>query len=244
MHLIRENIASLYEQIASLLADEIRQGSFEPSGKLPSEAALCLRFGVSRVTVRLALARLEADGAVERKQGKGTYATGKQLRHGLDHLRSFHESLLLQGLQAEMRLLSREVVDAPGGALSVMGDEQGSCLRLERLHLVDGEPLAVGRSYLPVLMAEMEWERMESRPAYAILRELTGQDVACADLAIKVGQADAALAKALRVERGAPLLVMARSSYFADGVCCDRSQFYIRPERYEFSLKTSFAAGL
>jgi GntR family transcriptional regulator len=244
MHLIRENIASLYEQIALLLADEIRQGSFEPSGKLPSEAALCLRFGVSRVTVRLALARLEADGAVERKQGKGTYATGKQLRHGLDHLRSFHESLLLQGLQAEMRLLSREVVDAPGGALSVMGDEQGSCLRLERLHLVDGEPLAVGRSYLPVLMAEMQWERMESRPAYAILRELTGQDVARADLAIKVGQADAALAKALRVERGAPLLVMARSSYFADGVCCDRSQFYIRPERYEFSLKTSFAAGL
>jgi GntR family transcriptional regulator len=244
MHLIRENIASLYEQIASLLADEIRHGSFEPSGKLPSEAALCLRFGVSRVTVRLALARLEDDGVVERKQGKGTYATGKQLRHGLDHLRSFHESLLLQGLQAEMRLLSRKVVDAPGGALSVMGDEQGSCLRLERLHLVDGEPLAVGRSYLPVLMAEMEWERMESRPAYAILRELTGQDVARADLAIKVGQADAALAKALRVERGAPLLVMARSSYFTDGVCCDRSQFYIRPERYEFSLKTSFAAGL
>lgn len=243
MHLIRENIASLYQQIASLLGEEIKQGSFEPSGKLPSEAALCLRFGVSRVTVRLALARLEADGAVERKQGKGTYATGKQLRHGLDHLRSFHESLLLQGLQAEMRLLSREVIDAPGGALRVMGDEQGRCLRLERLHLVDGKPLAVGRSYLPPLMAEADWERMERRPAYAILRELTGQEVVRAELAIKVGQADAALARALNVERGAPLLVMARSSYFADGVCCDRSQFHIRPERYEFSIRTSFAPG-
>jgi GntR family transcriptional regulator len=241
MHLIRENIASLYAQIASLLGEEIKQGSFEPSGKLPSEAALCERFGVSRVTVRLALDRLEADGAVERKQGKGTYATGKQLRHGLDHLRSFHESLLLQGLKAEMRLLSREIVDAPGGAPSLMGDEQGSCLRLERLHLVDGEPLAVGRSYLPLLMGEADWGRMERQPAYAILRELTGQDVARADLAIKVGLADAALAMALKVELGAPLLVMARSSYFADGACCDRSQFYIRPERYEFSIKTSFA---
>jgi GntR family transcriptional regulator len=240
MHLIRENIASLYEQIASLLGEEIKQGSFEPSGKLPSEAALCLRFGVSRVTVRLALARLEADGAVERKQGKGTYATGKQLRHGLDHLRSFHESLLLQGLRAEMRLLSREVVDAPGGALSVMGDQHGRCLLLERLHLVDGEPLAVGRSYLPASMAEADWEHTAQRPAYAMLRELTGQEVARADLAIKVGQADAALARALNLERGAPLLVMARSSYFADGVCCDRSHFYIRPERYEFSIKTTY----
>ena len=232
MHLIRENAASLYEQIASLLSEEIKQGSFEPSGKLPSEAALWLRFGVRRVTVRLALARLERDGVVERKQGKGTYAAGKQLRHGLDRLRSFHESLLLQGLKAEMRLLSREIVDAPE-----------PCLMLERLHLVDGEPLAVGRSYLPLLLAQVESERMEGRPAYELLKELTGQDVARADLAIKVGEADAALASALEVERGAPLLVMARSSYFADGACCDRSQFYIRPERYEFAISTSFTVG-
>src|ERR1700741_4690467 len=127
MHLIRENIASLYEQIASLLREEIQQGRFEPTGKLPSEAVLCLRFGVSRVTVRLALARLEQEGTVARKQGKGNYAAGRQVRHGLAQLRSFHESLLQQGLQAEMRLLSREIVDAPGGALSVMGDEEGRC---------------------------------------------------------------------------------------------------------------------
>ncbi|CAN7598934.1 GntR family transcriptional regulator [Duganella sp. LjRoot269] len=241
MHLIRENIASLYEQIASLLREEIQQGRFEPTGKLPSEAALCLRFGVSRVTVRLALARLEQEGTVARKQGKGTYAAGKQLRHGLDQLRSFHESLLQQGLQAEMRLLSREIVDAPGGALSVMGDEDGRCLRLQRLHLLDGAPLAVGRSYLPLLMNAADRERMERTPSYAILQELTGQAVARADLAIKVGQADAELAPALEVVEGAPLLVMERSSYFADGACCDRSQFYIRPERYEFVIKTSFA---
>lgn len=241
MHLIRENIASLYEQIASLLREEIQQGRFEPTGKLPSEAALCLRFGVSRVTVRLALARLEQEGTVARKQGKGTYAAGKQLRHGLDQLRSFHESLLQQGLQAEMRLLSREIVDAPGGALSVMGDEDGRCLRLLRLHLLDGAPLAVGRSYLPLLMDAADRERMERTPSYAILQELTGQAVARADLAIKVGQADAELATALEVVEGAPLLVMERSSYFADGACCDRSQFYIRPERYEFVIKTSFA---
>jgi GntR family transcriptional regulator len=241
MHLIRENIASLYEQIASLLREEIQQGRFEPTGKLPSEAALCLRFGVSRVTVRQSLARLEQEGTVARKQGKGTYATGRQLRHGLDQLRSFHESLLRQGLQAEMRLLSREIVDAPGGALSVMGDEDGRCLRLLRLHLLDGAPLAVGRSYLPLLMDAADRERMERTPSYAILQELTGQAVARADLAIKVGQADAELAPALGVAEGAPLLVMERSSYFADGACCDRSQFYIRPERYEFVIKTSFA---
>jgi GntR family transcriptional regulator len=239
-HLIRENISSLYQQIAAQLRAEIHQGQFEPTGKLPSEAALCARFGVSRVTVRLALGRLEEEGAVERKQGKGTYAAGKQLRHGLDHLRSFHESLLMQGLKAEMRLLSRDIVAAPADTASVMGDEQGRCLQVQRLHLVDGTPLAVGRSYLP---ARLTWERIEKQPAYALLLELTGQAVARADLAIKVGHADAALALALAVAEGAPLLLMERSSYFADGTCCDKSQFYIRPERYEFVIKTSFEPG-
>lgn len=240
MNLVRENIASLYEQIAALLREEIKRGVFEPSGRLPSEAALCERFNVSRVTVRLALGRLEQDGAVERKQGKGTYASGKQLRHGLNHLRSFHESLREQGLNAEMRLLSRAVVALPDG-IELLGQRGGECLLLQRLHLVDGAPLAVGRNYLPLFMNDMDSQRMERQPAYAILRELTGQAVSHADLAIKVGQADAELAQALQLDEGAPLLLMERSSYLANEQCCDRSQFYIRPERYAFVLKTSFA---
>lgn len=241
--LIRENIASLYEQIAARLEAEIRHGVFEPTGRLPSEAALCGRFGVSRVTVRLALGKLEQAGVVERKQGKGTYAAGKQVRHGLDHLRSFHESLLVQGLKAEMRLLSHALAPAPDGLAPALCDAGGRCLLLRRLHTVDGAPLAVGHNYLPVALARLDWARVATQPAYALLQELTGHAVARAELAIKVGAADIALAQALGVPVSAPLLVLERSSCFADGTCCDRSEFYIRPERYEFVIHTAFVSG-
>ena len=161
MPLIRENIASLYEQIASLLREEISSGLYEPSGKLPSEAALCRRFAVSRVTVRLALGKLSDERVVERKQGKGTYAMGKQLRHGLDHLRSFHDSLLMQGLKAGMRLLSRDVVPVPERLRTLIGAGEKHCLLLQRLHLVDGEPMALGRSYLPLEVQTVSWETTE-----------------------------------------------------------------------------------
>jgi DNA-binding GntR family transcriptional regulator len=68
MTLVRENITSLYRQIADTLRQEIAAGHFQPGGKLPSEAALEQRFAVSRVTVRLALKHLTEQGIVERKQ--------------------------------------------------------------------------------------------------------------------------------------------------------------------------------
>lgn len=242
MSLVRENVASLYEQIAAQLRDEIARGVYEPSGKLPSEAALCLRFGVSRVTVRLAIGKLSDEGAVERKQGKGTFAAGKQLRHGLDHLRSFHESLRMQGLPAEMRLLSRDMVAAPAAMPALSGAQQ-QCLLLRRLHLVAGEPIAVGYNYLPPAVQAVSWERTEREPAYSILAQLTGMPVARADIAIRVGAADAEVAGWLGIEPGMPLLLMERTSYFADGQCCDWSVFYIRPERYAFVVSTAFVPG-
>ena len=60
--ILRDSSTSLYEQIAHRLLEEIQRGDFEPSGKLPSEAELGQRFGVSRVTVRLAVGKLSDDG--------------------------------------------------------------------------------------------------------------------------------------------------------------------------------------
>ena len=59
----------LSEQIAHYLQAEISEGSLGVGEKLPSEAILCKRFGVSRTVVREATARLEFDGYIETKQG-------------------------------------------------------------------------------------------------------------------------------------------------------------------------------
>ena len=237
--ILRDSSTSLYEQIAHQLLEEIQRGDYEPSGKLPSEAQLGERFGVSRVTVRLAVGKLSDDGVVERKQGKGTFVAAKQVRHGLDALRSFHEALLLQGLQPSMRVLSHALMPVPE-TMRGLFEAADDCLLLERLHFVDDEPIALGRSYLPEALADVAWSEVEHQPIYSILESITGLAVTRADLAIRAQEADKSLAKALQVKRGAALLVMERTSYFADGRCCDRTTFYIRPERYAFILSGVF----
>lgn len=238
--LLRHNVTSMYEQIATQLRAEALAGAYEPSGKLPSEAQLGARFAVSRVTVRLALDRLARDGTVERKQGKGTYVAGKQVRHALDALRSFHDSLAMQGLKPSMRLLARELVPLPEHLRGRFGPQVVECVFLQRLHLVDGAPIAIGDSYLPAQVARLDWEATERQPNYAILEQIDGHGVARADIAVGAQLADRRLARLLQVKTGSALLRMTRTSSCANGDCCDQTIFYIRPEHYEFVTSCSF----
>lgn len=232
----------LYQQIALQLLEEIHRGHFEPSGKLPSEAEIGERFTVSRVTVRLAIGKLCDEGVVERKQGKGTFAA-KQLPHGLDALRSFHEALLLQGLKSTMQVIDHQLVLTPEG-LRHLFPEAAQSLCVERLHFVDDEPIALGRSHLPAELANVVWKEVEQQPIYSVLEQVTGCPVSRADMAIRAQQADKRLADALGIKRGAALLVMERTSWFTDGRCCDRTTFYIRPERYSFVISGVFKVGI
>lgn len=63
----------LYIQLIDRVQDHIDRHGLQPGDRLPSEPDLHRRFGVSRATVRQALQHLEADGFVERVQGKGTF---------------------------------------------------------------------------------------------------------------------------------------------------------------------------
>jgi len=238
--LLRENPTALYLQIASVLREEISRGLYEPSGKLPSEAELVSRFAVSRITVRLALDKLVEERIVERKQGKGTYVFNKQLRHGLDTLRSFHESLVIQGLHPEMHLLSHQRVNIPDTVKNSFDSGTSESLLIERLHVVEGQPIAWGKSYLPIALEALSVDDIERQPSYKLIEAVIGLQVVRADLGITAQLADELLAERLKVGVGMPLLVMKRLSYLSNGACCDHSVFYIRPERYEFVLSSYF----
>lgn len=62
-----------HEQVRQALEREIRSGSAKPGDRLPSEADLVERFGVSRITVGRAVRDLQRAGLVERRAGSGTY---------------------------------------------------------------------------------------------------------------------------------------------------------------------------
>ncbi len=69
------NLDSLpkHQQVFEALKEEILAGKYDARRRLPSEAQLVIRFGISRPTVSRALRDLKTSGFLDRRPGSGTY---------------------------------------------------------------------------------------------------------------------------------------------------------------------------
>lgn len=66
-------MASKYRQLAGMLKQKMESSDEEPV-KLPAERELAVIYGVSRQTVRRAIALLAEEGVIEKRRGSGNYA--------------------------------------------------------------------------------------------------------------------------------------------------------------------------
>lgn len=81
----------LYMQVREFLLERITSSVWKPGSLLPSELDLAQELGVSPGTVRKALATLEADLIVSRRQGKGTFvndSTSSEVAWRYDNIRT------------------------------------------------------------------------------------------------------------------------------------------------------------
>jgi multiple sugar transport system substrate-binding protein len=69
----RDSAIPISRQLRDLIRGRIERGELRPGDRLPTEAELCARLGVSRTTVRKALGVLTADGLLVRHPGRGTF---------------------------------------------------------------------------------------------------------------------------------------------------------------------------
>lgn len=120
--MVQKNIA-LVEQVILEILSEIEKGEFvRRDGLLPSETELAQRFGVSRATVREALAKLELGGVIVRRQGVGTFVNqlvSKQpslVQEWFDEAHGFLDIVRTSRRNASYRFL--RVVVEPAGELS------------------------------------------------------------------------------------------------------------------------------
>ncbi len=137
-----------YEQIADYLGDLIFRA--QPGDRLPSEAELCERFGVSRMTARQAVQLVAADGLVERKRGAGTFVRPRTVPRDLGSPLSFSENLRSRGMEPSSETLGWDLLDPSDDEREALGVGAGEpVFVLERLRLADGTPMAIERAAMP-----------------------------------------------------------------------------------------------
>ncbi|MCA9832383.1 MAG: GntR family transcriptional regulator [Thermomicrobiales bacterium] len=211
-----------YFQIARDLQSRIGSGEWNATRKLPSEAQLAHDYGVSRMTVRQALAELDKDGIVRRRQGVGTFIGEAADRHGrvtmtMSSTMIVRRALVDMGYDPEMRLTQAKVIPVPSEdiarALQIRDDEMVAFV--ERSFIVDGKGLVLSHSFLPHRLVEGILDRpLVNDSIHETLSHRYGIYVERSQRWIEAVRATDDEAQALSVEVGSPQLLF--TSLFLD----------------------------
>ena len=229
----------LHYQIRQQLALAIADGRLVPGDLLPPEEDLATQGSVSRTTIRQALAALVHEGLIERKRGKGSWVLEPRIDQQLIELTGFVEDMLSRGLEPEARIVSIEVVEADVVVAEELGIPEGSqAVRIERVRLADRRPILFDVSHLPLELGErVIQEDLRQRPIFEILEVDLGVALSEAYYHIRAVAATEPIASHLRVRRGAPLLMIERTTYSRDGSPVDYENLYYRADRMTFSMR-------
>jgi len=232
----RESPVALYRQIAEDLAGAV-SGRYHVGQRLPSESELMVSYGVSRITVRQALAHLTARGLLVRQQGKGTFVATPRVRQDLRRLTGFVDVLTAQGLEPETHLLDfgPQIVEPTlRERLQLAG---GETLAFRRLYLLDGRPLALTEVHYPPAVGIMiEHEAAEQHSSHLLLTEFAGLAIGHADLTIRAAALEADVARYLDLPSGAVALTEERLTYCTAGIPREHSTLYLHPDSCELHL--------
>ena len=157
-----------YMQLYDLLVGRITSGEYKPNERFPTEMELCTRFNLSRVTVRDTLNRMESDGYIYRKQGKGTFVAVRRIEQKLSKLYTLREGIEAKGMVPCNKILSFKAVSPDGRVRKALSlGENDTVYELIRCCYASDVPYAVETSYIPVsVYPEMTAEMIEERGLY------------------------------------------------------------------------------
>jgi GntR family transcriptional regulator len=200
----RDSPYPLYVQIAEELLSKIETGQLQPGDRIPGERDLAEGAGVSRMTVRQALAFLARQHAIVVKHGDGTYVTEPRLRHDALNLMSFTEQLLERGLEPSSRILEQRLVPAPDYVVVELGLAAGSELfRLLRVRSSSGDPALVESIHIPAELCPglMDID-LSNSSLYAVLKDRYGLELVRAEQELSPLLVDEHHAELLAIEPG------------------------------------------
>lgn len=163
----------LHRQLFLVLHDEIARGVIAPGDFLPTEQDLCDLFGVSRITVRRALADLADQGYIIRRQGVGSFVRLHDTTPGQASGRSYMDELRQIQFETEAEVLEFGLATAPRPIAERVGfaGEVLHVLRVRRERRT-GEPLLVTEAWLPGGLAEtITAEKLTGAPMYRLLAD-------------------------------------------------------------------------
>ena len=235
-----------YLQIAADLRRSVTSGERGPGSRLPGENDLMATYQVARETARKALAQLINEGIATPRRGAGVYVREFRpvIRDGIARLsgETWPEGKPIWGAESEGRSLEVDRVqvtegDPPPRAAVLLGLADGERVIIrDRRYLLDGKPVLIARSYLPVsLVRGTQIALPDTGPGgtYARLADL-GHAPTHFREELRARMPDPDEVSALDLAPGTPVVEVIRTAYARDAQPVEASEMVADAGAYVF----------
>ena len=221
----------LYRRLQDALRRAIETTAIGPQDALPPERELASEFGVSRITVRKALDGLVTDGLLIRRQGAGTFVSGR-VEKQFAKLTSFSEDMAARGQVPRSEWLLRASGNVTPEESMTLGLSPGAPVyRFHRIRFADDLPMAIEYSTIPGFGLASADAVQDS--LYKALNE-AGSRPARALQRLRAVSVDGERATLLGLEPGAACLYIERRGFLEDGRVIEDTRSWYRGDAYDF----------
>jgi GntR family transcriptional regulator len=228
----------MYSQIREIIRRRVLDGTYAPHSQVPSESQMMEAFGVSRITVRQALADLQREGLIFKVAGKGSFVAKPKAFQSLSRLQGFGEAMSSAGYETFSQVLSAKRVKASEVVARRLQLKPGAAVfEIQRLRHLNREPISVDVSYFRLPLGErLARADLPARDIFVILENDYGMHLTHAELQIEAISADETLARQLRIAEASPLLRIERLTH-ADEQPVDFEFLYYRGDAFQYRLR-------
>lgn len=229
----RNSPVPLYVQIEDSIRHSIAVGEWTAGDRIPSEVSLTDRFGCSRMTVRGVLNTLVDDGLLYRVSGKGTFVSEEKISTRSPAYQGVREQLEEMGYQTTTKLVSQRTTIPAESVRSRLGTGRSTPVHeIVRLRLVEGVPVSLHRSFIPVELAPtLAEDDVLNEQLCVVLEVRYGLRAARTVEHLAAVAATHEEGRLLHLERGAPLLLLEDTISSRAGTIFEYSKVLFRGDR-------------
>jgi DNA-binding GntR family transcriptional regulator len=224
--------------IYNMLYSDIVNGLYKNGDSLPSESALASKYGVSRNTLRLALAILTEDGFIWKHQGKDTIVTykGNDVANNFNHIFN------------PITHCSKEEIDAIDISYNFGPPTEVAQRRLgikaaeivmacNSIYFVQEKP--VGHTFIQIPVKhihDINFDINIKDEVSNLINKTIFELAESAKMTIRLVYADENITNFLQIAHGEPVIYIEEILYTANREGLARCKFYFLPDNYEISI--------
>ncbi len=231
-----------YHQIAEVLRARISAGGLTAGQRLDNQRQLAQSFGVTLMTLRQALDVLAREGLITRRHGLGTFVAPPPVDYDILQFRTLAGDLSAVGEDVATRFLRSRFGRADRRVAQELGLAEGARMFvLERLRLVDGQPLSFQVSHLPAAIGEEAAKAdLTVTPLRHVLSFKLGIEITAARETVSAETLPARAARELGCAAGAPCFRSDRVSTDAERRPIVYDRVFIPGDRFRITRQLHY----